>query len=269
MKLRDFLRATTFMSLTVITSVANTLPPALVNRTEINHDECEVDYLRTGEPARSALPPKPARSALPPAPKSISVDKVLESVYYNTLSILSTSNRCTEFFGGPAASMEVFNQLMRLVQRDSLSSTVAMRMHGNTINAEDARTGARYRLFSKVSINTNGPFFKKKNFNSERSVFGVGSFGPNTREVRVLILLHELGHLMRSQDGTWLLPDDGGNEEVSRNNSYKIEEVCGEQIRSVANGDALKNLAMRSQTGERLALGSSNPTSPIERAGNH
>ena len=259
MRLRDFFRATTFMSLTVITSQANTLPPALINRTDLDSTECEVDYVRVGEPAGSALPPPP---------EMIANDKVLESVYYNTLSILSSSNSCSEFFGGPAASMEVFNQLMGQVRKDALSSTVAMRMHGNTFDGQDARTGARYRLFSKVSINTNGPFFKKKNFNSERSVFGVGSFGPNTREVRVLILLHELGHLMRGQDGTWLLPDDGGKEEVSRNNSYKIEEVCGDQIKGLGNGDAFKNLALRSQAGERLALDSSNPKSPIERAGN-
>jgi hypothetical protein len=167
MRLSDFFRATTFMSLTVITSLANNLPPALINRTEIDRTECEVDHLRVGEPARSALPP---------TPEMIANDKVLESVYYNTLSILSTNNRCSDFFGGPAASMEVFSRLMGTVRKDSLSATVAMRMHGNTYNAEDARTGARYRLFSNVSINTNGPFFKKKNFNSERSVFGVGSF---------------------------------------------------------------------------------------------
>jgi hypothetical protein len=260
MRLRDFCRATTFMSLTVITSLANTLPPALINRMEINRTECEVDYLRVGEPVKSA-PPLPS--------EFIAKDQVLEAVYYNTISILSTSNRCSEFFGGPAASVQVFNQLMGQVRKDSLSSTVAMRMHGATFNAEDARTGVRYRLFSKVSINTNGPFFKKKNFNSERSVFGVGSFGPNTREVRVLILLHELGHLMRGQDGTWLLPDDGGNEEISRNNSYKIEEVCGNQIKSLGTGEASKNLVMRSQPRERLALESSNPKSPIESAGNH
>jgi len=251
MRLRDFFRATTFMSLTVTTSLANTLPPALVDRSEINRTECEVDYPRAGEPARSTLPPPP---------EMIASDKVLESVYYHTLAILSSSNSCSEFFGGSAASMAVFNQLMGQVRKDSLSSTVAMRMQGTTLNAEDARTGARYRLFSKVSINTNGPFFKKKNFNSERSVFGVGSFGPNTREVRVLILLHELGHLMRAQDGTWLLPDDGGNEEVSRNNSYKIEEVCGNQIKSLGNGE--KNLAMPNQPGERLAVDSSNSKSP-------
>ena len=59
MRLRDFFRATTFMSLTVITSLANTLPPALINRTEINRTECEVDHLRVSEPARSALPLAP------------------------------------------------------------------------------------------------------------------------------------------------------------------------------------------------------------------
>ncbi len=246
MRLSDFFRATTFMSLTVITALANTLPPARINRAEIDRLECEVDHSMEGEPARSAMPP---------APEIINKDEVLQTVYYNTLSILSTSNRCSEFFGGPAASVEVFNRLMGQVRKDSLSSTVAMRMHGTTLNGEDVRTGARYRLFGKVSINTNGPFFKKKNFNSERSVFGVGSFGPNTREVRVLILLHELGHLMRAQDGTWLLPDDGGNEEVSRNNSYKIEEVCGNQIKSLGNGE--KNLAMPNQPGEKLALDSS------------
>ena len=260
MRLRDFFKVTTFMSLTVITGLANTLPPELVNRTEF-----EGERLTVAEPASPALPTPP---------EMIAKDKVLESVYYNTLSILSTSNRCSDFFGGPAAAVEVFNQLMGQVRKDALSSTVAMRMHGTTFNAEDARTGVRYRLFTKVSINTNGPFFKKKNFNSERSVFGVGSFGPNTREVRVLILLHELGHLMLGEDGTWLLPDDGGDEEVSRNNTYKIEEVCGDQIKALGNGEAfkneaLKNLAMRSQPGERLALSSSNPKSPIERTGNH
>lgn len=259
MRLRDFFKVTTFMSLTVTTSLANALPPALIDRSEINRTECEVDFPKVGGAARSTLPPPP---------EMIASDKVLESVYYNTLAILSTSNSCSEFFGGSAASMEVFNQLMGQVRKDSLSSTVAMRMNGTTLNAEDARTGARYRLFSKVSINLNGPFFKKKNFNSERSVFGVGSFGPNTREVRILILLHELGHLMRGQDGTFLLPDDGGNEQVSRNNSHKIEEVCGNQIKSLDTGEALKNLVMRSQPGERLAL-DSNPKSPIERAGNH
>lgn len=259
MRLRDFLKAATLMSLSLITSLASSLPPALIGRTEFEDDLCKVR-----EPVS-----EPPRSTLPVPPELISKDKVLESVYYNTLSILSTNNRCSDFFGGPAASMEVFSLLMGQVRKDTLSSTVAMRMHGHTVIAANARIPVRYRLFTKVSINMNGPFFRRKNFNSERSVFGVGSFAPNTREVRVLILLHELGHLIEGQDGKWLLEDDGGNEEASRNNSFKIEEVCGNQINGLRDGEAERILAMRSQSREKLALDSNSPQSPIERTGNH
>jgi hypothetical protein len=76
--------------------------------------------------------------------------------------------------------------------------------------------------------------------------------------------------MMKGPDGNWLLPDDGGNEELSRNNSFKIEKVCGEQITRVGSGEALKNLAMRNQADEKLALDSvHSEQSPIERAGNH
>jgi hypothetical protein len=47
------------------------------------------------------------------------------------------------------------------------------------------------------------------------------------------MFLHELGHLIKGQDGKWLLPDDGQSAETSRSNSEKIEEVCKEQIRNV------------------------------------
>jgi len=104
-----------------------------------------------------------------------------------------------------------------------------------------------------VSINANGAFYKNSHFNSEQRVPGVGSFRPNTREVRVLILLHELGHLMQGVDGKWLLPDDGGNESLSRSNSYKIEQVCAEQINGLSNGDVLKNLALSEPTDDGLA----------------
>lgn len=259
MRLRDFLKAATLMSLSLITSMASSLPPALIGRTEFEDDLCKVR-----EPVS-----EPPRSALPVPPELISKDEVLESVYYNTLSILSTSNRCSDFFGGPAASVEVFRLLMNQVRKDSLSSTVAMRMHGHTVVARNAQIPVRYRLFTKVSINLNGPFFRRKNFNSERTVFGVGSFAPNTREVRVLILLHELGHLIEGRDGNWLLQDDGGSEEISRNNSFKVEKLCGDQINSLREGEAERILAMRSQSREKLALEKNSPQSPIEPTGNH
>ena len=256
MRLRDFLIAATLMTSTLITGLARPLPPAA-----IDPSACADDALRRSAPARIMVP-------LPS--ELIADDKVLESVYYNTLAILSTSNSCSDFFGGPATATEVFSLLMRQVRKDNLSPSIAMRMHGETISARNSRLNAHYRLFTKVSINTNGPFFRKAYFRSEATIFGVGTFGPNTREVRLLILLHELGHLIQGPDGHWLLPDDGGNEQRSRDNSLKIEKVCSQQISSVNNGDALKNLALRNQADEKLALGSNySEKSPIESAGNH
>jgi hypothetical protein len=36
---------------------------------------------------------------------------------------------------------------------------------------------------------------------------------------------------MKGDDGNWLLPDDGKAIGVSQENSRKIEDVCGEQIK--------------------------------------
>lgn len=246
MRLRDFLIAAMLMPLTLITGLGNPLPPDLIDRPDF-----EGDRLKPGEPRRS----------VPPPPVFISKDSVLESVYYNTLAILSTNNRCSDFFGGPAASMEVFGQLMGQVRKEYLSPSIAMRMRGNITIAEDVRTNARYRLFDKVTINANGAFYRRKNFRSEQAVPGVGSFGANTREVRVLILLHELGHLMRGHDGDWLLPDDGGKDELSRSNSRKIEEVCGDQIKGLGDDKTQRNLALRNQTAETVVLDSNSPGS--------
>lgn len=247
MRLRESLIAATLMSLTLITGLAKPLPPALINRPDF-----------AGDRPRPAEPP---RNVLPTPPVFVSKDEVLESVYYNTLSILSTSNRCSDFFGGSGPSMEVFSQLMGQVRKEYMSPTIAMRMRGTTTNAENVRTNARYRLFDKVAINANGAFYKRKNFRAEQTIPGVGSFEANTREVRVLILLHELGHLIRGQDGEWLLPNDGGNEQLSRNNSRKIEEVCGEQIKGLRDDEVQRNLALRSQTAEKLVLDSNHPSS--------
>lgn len=245
MMLRDLLNGIAIMSLTLITTLARPLP-VLIDR-----NECADDPLRASEPARTVL--------LPPPPAVISKDKVLASVYYDALAILSTNNRCSEFFGSRAASMSVFHQLVSQVRKDYTSSSLVMRMRGPTITGTDALTNARYRLFSKVSINGNGPFYRSGNSRSERTVRGIGSFGPNTREVRVLVLLHELGHLMQGQDGMWLLPDDGGNEELSRSNSRKVEEVCGEQIKRLGDPEVMRNLAMKNHAAEELA--SNNPGS--------
>jgi hypothetical protein len=45
-----------------------------------------------------------------------------------------------------------------------------------------------------------------------------------------LILLHELGHLIEGEDGTWLLPDDGLNGPQSKANTLRVQQACREQL---------------------------------------
>ena len=186
-------------------------------------------------------------------------DRVLGSAYYDTLSILSTPNECSDFFGGPSASVEIFNSLVGKVRKDYFSPSIGIRMTGAAINVFNAETKLRYRLFDKVSINGNGPFYRKKHSLASPSVPGVGSFEANTKEARVLMFLHELGHIVKGQSGDWLLPDDGQNEELSRQNTKKIEDVCGDQIRNLGKGDNPMNSAKGKFTAEKRAAVNTKP----------
>lgn len=163
----------------------------------------------------------------------IGSDKLLGSAYYATLNILSTDNQCSEFFGGAGQAVEIFKGLIARAKKVYSPSPVGIQMSGATTNVFNSKTQKRYRLFDKVSINTHGPFYRKRVSNAEMAISRVGTFEPNTKEVRVLMLLHELGHLVKGPDGDWLLPNDGSSEIVSQHNSERIEEVCGDEIKGL------------------------------------
>jgi hypothetical protein len=148
------------------------------------------------------------------------------------MSILNRENRCSNFYGGPEASVQVFHDFMSRIKRSLMSPRIGLRMSGDYMNVLNAETKLKYRLFDNASLNSDGPFYKRKNASSNGNM-GVGSFLPNTKEARVLMLLHELGHLMKGPDGNWLLPDDGTNMADSLNNTRKIESICGDQIRAL------------------------------------
>jgi hypothetical protein len=108
-------------------------------------------------------------------------------------------------------------------------------MSGQTVSLMNDRTKSQYRLFDSVSINSNGSFYRDRVAHSLAPLPGMGTFQANTKEVRVLMLLHELGHSIKGDDGNWLLPDDGKSDDLSRKNSQKVEEVCGKQIKALRN----------------------------------
>jgi len=230
MRLRDFLFGTALMSIALVTTEAGAAPAL--------GDDCKPNCADEPHIIVTTL----ATEAAPSAPSSlISQDKVLGSAYYDTVNILRSNNPCSDFFGGPD-TIDVFNKLVSKIRKDVLPVDVGMRMSGPTTSIHNARTNKNHRGFDKVSLNSRGPFYRRKTALWEPTVPSVGTFEPNTKEARVLILLHELGHLMEGSDGQWLLPDDGKNEELSRANSQTIEDICSDQIHSLGKVSTMKDL---------------------------
>jgi len=227
MRLRELLVCTVVMSFGL--AEVNGAPPAGMDRA-LEELECLESISAMATKATVPLPPAP--SAL------VEEDKVLGEAYYDTLSILSEDNDCAEFFGGTTGAVMVFNNLMGQVRKEYLPPTIGMRMSGEVTHGISVQTKTKYRLFDKVSINTNGPFYRRTVSQSDVTIPRLGNFEPNTKKVRVLILLHELGHLMKRNDGNWLLADDNKGDMTSRDNSKKIVDVCGEQIRALGRSNS-------------------------------
>lgn len=223
MRLREFLIGTALMSIALVTTRASA-PTGFGD--EVRHDFA--DGAKGAVDASTSVPLASVPSPL------ISRDKVLGLAYYDTLSILSERNRCSDFFGGSAASVEVFNELVGKIRKNFLAVGIGMRMSGPTTHIHNAHTKRNYRTFAKVSLNANGPFYRKRSALWEPTVPHVGTFEPNSKGARVLILLHELGHMMKGANGDWLLPNDGKDEALSQINSRRIEDICGEEIKSLS-----------------------------------
>lgn len=204
-------------------------------------------------------------SLLPPIPSPlIEKDSVLRSAYYDTLSILIEDNRCSRFYGGSATAIEVFTRFFERARTDYLSSGIGLRMSDGPITMLNAQTNLSYRVFERISINKNGPFYKRSVSTSYAHIPGVGSFQADTREVRALMLLHELGHLIKGPNGEWLLPDDGKDQDLSMKNSRKVEEVCGEQIRDLGRSNAGTYLAKLAAARDNLALAEKSSDKKLE-----
>jgi len=172
-----------------------------------------------------------------PASTLVREDEALFIAYYDAMRILGSGNQCSAFFGGPEASVTVFGNFMSGVKRAYLPASIGVKMSGDYTNVLNANTQLKYRLFATTSVNMAGPFYQRKGSPFSPSVFGVGSFPASSREARVLMLLHELGHLMKGNDGNWLLPDDGFSMVDSLNNTRKVESICGDQIRDLTKSD--------------------------------
>src|ERR1700730_8921068 len=159
----------------------------------------------------------------------------LEQAFQDAISILSRNNSCSRFYGDTKTAEEVLRRLAIQFRLHLLrDSRTGIEMSGNFTYFDQTEKHRGYRLFAAATINTRGQFLKAKVFPAEPYVPTVGSFLPNTREARVLMLLHELAHLVRSQDGNWLIPDDGNAPALSKQNTALIESQCRTQILSLS-----------------------------------
>jgi hypothetical protein len=158
--------------------------------------------------------------------------RLVHEAYHSVSLILSEDNPCSRFFGGQA-SREALDRLFDHLKVVSAPSSLGIRMSGTTMVIMNTQTGLTFRIFERSEINQKGAFFKTKRFPDEPLVPRVGSFPPATPEARVLMILHELGHSILGNNGKWLLPDDGGNNSLSANNTSIIEKQCEKQIRAL------------------------------------
>jgi hypothetical protein len=157
----------------------------------------------------------------------------LDRAYLDTYSLLSGNNRCSQFFAGSGSRLVLDEFVIRLRVRFMSDSRIGIRMSGTFKSIVDHPEGIIYRLFEQAEINRIGAFYRSQVSRADPSVKNVGSFWPNTREARVLMLLHELAHLVQGNDGTWLIPDDGKDAQLSHSNTLTVESKCGKDINTL------------------------------------
>ncbi|SRR6266542_2712638 len=157
----------------------------------------------------------------------------LDRAYLDARTLLDHDSPCSQFYGGSKSEQVLDELAVRLRTASINDSKIGIKMSGSFTWFVDSESGISYRLFEEAQINSIGPFYRSKVFPAEPFVPNVGSFQPNTRQARILILLHELAHLIKGPNGMWLIPDDGDNPRLSHQNTLTVESRCGEQIRAL------------------------------------
>lgn len=154
----------------------------------------------------------------------------LTHAYSDVFEILSNQNTCSSFYGGSRTAITVLNSFVTLVKSESLVREVAFQMRGKPRLIHDVSMGVRYRLFDKTMVNSNGAFYQRRVDALRKFPSDVGDFAPGSRPARALILLHELGHLIEREDGSWLIPDDGYDGPQSKANTLRVQQACRAQL---------------------------------------
>jgi len=153
--------------------------------------------------------------------------------YADVFKILSDQNTCSSFYGGPRRATTVLNSFVPAVEAHRLTRDITFKMSGRQQILKDPISGASYRLFEKVTVNTDSSFYQRRLDGLGRFPSDVGVFPPGTRAARALILLHELGHLIQGANGAWLIRDDGHDDALSYHNTRQVQQACRAQLEAL------------------------------------
>ena len=175
-----------------------------------------------------------ATRIIPKSLKFINPKKLtpLDKAHLDAFTILREENSCSRLYGGSQAIIAL-NEMVGQLRPTYMDRQTGVRMRGVTTMRVDSPTGLTFRLFEKAELNLDGLFYKGNTLYSAH-IPSIGLFPPNTREARVTVLLHELGHLVRKANKKWVLPDDGNDPDQSRENTAKVIAVCGKQIEGLS-----------------------------------
>ncbi len=175
--------------------------------------------------------PEAVAAAVPELLAPLPKDETLRQAYLDAYRVLSRENSCSAFYGGPASSVAVLNRLAASARKGTLEAEgVGIRMAGEITYGRDNRTGARFRLFERVTLNSRGVFYNGHLFQTGRAAGEPNALPLGARGLRVTLLLHELAHLLEGPDGRWLIPNDGGDLRQSTLNTRAVLARCAEQV---------------------------------------
>lgn len=192
---------------------------------------------------------------IPPVPKALSTRdprklSLIDRAYLDVFTILNEDSSCSRFFGGRNA-IAALNEMVLGLKPRYFDHDIAIRMTGQTTLVQSHATGFTFRLFERMELNMAGSFFRAPS-PSERHFTITTIYPPNSRETRVVVFLHELGHLVRGAGDKWLLTDDGDDASLSLDNTERVISACREQITSLAGITAAQELEMTTTLAERI-----------------
>jgi len=187
--------------------------------------------------ARAQTPNIELKSAVPefveaePGPLVMSHrDSSFKVAYGDVFTILHEENNCSQFYGGPRLATTVLNSFITQVKPGMLLREVSMEMSGSLQMVHEQSSGANYRIFGRTVVNVNGSFYNHRLDPSYHQARYIGKYLSGTRAARALILLHEMAHLIRAEDGNWLIPDDGNDRLRSTDNTLRVQKACFPQL---------------------------------------